>query len=78
LFTPGALPKRILNTYGLYLRTLRTGAPRKLLVIEQHYVYDVIIFQNPYIKNQDLLYEVEEQIKIRTIQKLCRELGRKK
>ncbi|PMD21255.1 hypothetical protein NA56DRAFT_659243 [Hyaloscypha hepaticicola] len=60
------------------LTTPRTGAPRKLSLTDRGHVYDIISFRDPYIKNRDLLHEVDNKVKIRTMQKLCRELGRKK
>jgi hypothetical protein len=60
------------------LTTPRTGVPRKLSPIDRDHVYDIISFHNPHIKNRDLLLEVDSKVKIRTIQKLYRELGRKK
>jgi hypothetical protein len=41
-------------------------------------VYDTITHENPHIKTPDLLELVDFKVKKRSIQYLCRELGRRK
>jgi transposase len=56
----------------------RPGAPRKLSEEQRDHLYDVAVHQNPHIKNRDLMEEVDETVKKRSIQKLLREMGRRK
>jgi transposase len=56
----------------------RSGMPRKLTEEQRDHIYDVITHTNPHATNQDLCAEVNSAVKVRTMQRLCRELGRKK
>ncbi|PMD12777.1 hypothetical protein NA56DRAFT_586617, partial [Hyaloscypha hepaticicola] len=49
------------------LTTPRTGVSRKLSLTDRDYIYDIISFRDPYIKNRDLLHEVNNKVKIRII-----------
>jgi transposase len=55
----------------------RSGAPRKLSEEQRDHIYDLAT-HNPHIKNRDLLEEVDEAIKKRSIQRLLREMGKRK
>lgn len=56
----------------------RSGAPRKISEVQRDYIYDIVVNQNPHITNRDLLDEVNAICKERTLQRLLRELGRRK
>ena len=48
----------------------RSGARRKISEEQRDRVYDIVNFQDPHIKHRDLLREIDDVIKIRSIQKL--------
>jgi hypothetical protein len=52
--------------------------PRKLSDEQRDYLYNVATHTNPYATNKDLCAEVNRLVKVRTIQRLLREMGRKK
>jgi transposase len=56
----------------------RSGHPQHLTVEERDHVYDVITHQNPNITTPDLLAQVDDKVKKRSMQYLCRDLGRRK
>ena len=56
----------------------RSGAPRKLSEEQRDHLYNIAIYQNPYIKHRDLLEEVDRAIKKRSLQGLLREIDRRK
>lgn len=56
----------------------RSGAPRKLSDEQRDHLYNLTIHQNPYITNRELVAEVDETIKKGSIQRLLREMGRRK
>jgi transposase len=56
----------------------RSGMPRRLSDEQRDYLYDIITHTNPHATNHDLCAEVDYTVKERTIQRLVRELGRKK
>lgn len=56
----------------------RSGAPRKLSAEQRDYIYDIVTHQNPHATNQDLLADIDEAVKKRSIQRLLRELGKRK
>jgi transposase len=56
----------------------RSGPPRKLTEEHRDHVYDLISHQDPHIKIRDLCAEVDHVVKERSIQRLCRELDRRK
>jgi len=55
----------------------RIGGPRKISEEQRDHLYDVTN-RNPHAKNEDLLKEVDNVCKKRTIQRLLRELDRRK
>ena len=56
----------------------RTGAPRKLSEEQRDYIYDIAIYQNPHIINQNLIQKIDRACRKRSIQKLLREMDRRK
>ena len=56
----------------------RTGRPRALTEEQRDYIYDVVNHTNPQIKMRDLLREVDDVVKKRSLQGLLREIGKKK
>lgn len=56
----------------------RSGAPRKLTEEDRDHIYDTINHTNPQIQHRDLLREVDNKIKTRSLRYLLRELGRRK
>ena len=56
----------------------RTGILRKLSEEQRDYIYNIAINQNPHISNQDLLQEVDRACQKRSLQKLLREIDRRK
>ena len=54
------------------------GPPRKLTEEMRDYLYDIVVYQNPHIKMRDLVVEVNAAVKKRSIQKLLREMDRRK
>jgi len=56
----------------------RTGRPRKLSDEQRDHLYDVVTHQNPHIKIRELLEEVDNVCTKRCIQRLLREMGRRK
>ena len=56
----------------------RSGAPRKLSDEQRDHLYDLAVHQNPHITNQELVEEVDFTLHKRSIQKLLREMGRRK
>ena len=56
----------------------RTGAPRKLSDEQRDHLYDIATHQNPHITNRELVNEVDGTVKKRSIQRLLREMGRRK
>jgi hypothetical protein len=55
-----------------------SGPPCKLTEEHRDHVYDLISHQDPHIKVRDLCAEVDHVVKEREIQRLCRELNRRK
>ena len=56
----------------------RSGAPRRLTDEQRDYLYDFAVHQNPHSKMRDLLAEVDGAVKKRSVQKLMREMNRRK
>ena len=56
----------------------RPGAPRKLSEEQRDHLYDLAVHENPHIKNRELVEEVDEAVKKRSIQRLLREMGKSK
>ena len=56
----------------------RPGPPRKLTEEMRDHLYNVVVHQNPHIKMRDLVTEVSGAVKKRSIQKLLREIDRRK
>ena len=56
----------------------RSGAPRKLTDEQRDHIYDIVSFKDPHMKMRDLLSEVDNVVKERSIQGLLREMGRRK
>jgi transposase len=56
----------------------RSGAPRKLTEVQRDEIYDIVNFQNPHVKYRDLLDSVDHVVKERSIQRLLRELDKRK
>ena len=56
----------------------RSGRPRILTEEQRDHIYDTVNHTNPHITTRDLLREVDNVVKKRTVQKLCRELGKRK
>lgn len=55
----------------------RSGQPRKLTEDDRDHIYDIVT-SNPYIKQQDLLSEVDNKVKICSIRKLLYEMDLRK
>jgi len=51
----------------------RSGRPRQLTEEQRHYLYDLVTYENPDIKNRDLVLKVDGAVKERSIQRLMRE-----
>ncbi len=56
----------------------RSGAPRKLSDEQRDHFYNLAVHQNPHIKNRELVDKIDETVKKRSIQRLFREMGRRK
>jgi len=56
----------------------RSGAPCRLTDEQRDYLYDFAVHQNPHSKMRDLLAEVDGAVKKRSVQKLMREMNRRK
>jgi transposase len=56
----------------------RSGRPRALTEEQRDHVYDIVNHTNPHIKMRDLLCEVDDVIKKRSLQGLLREMGKRK
>ena len=56
----------------------RPGPPRKLTEEMRDHLYNITVHQNPHIKMRDLVTEVNKAVKKRSIQKLLREMDRRK
>ncbi len=56
----------------------RSGTPRKLSDEQRDYLYNLAVYQNPYIKNRELINKIDKTVKKRSIQRLFREIGRRK
>ena len=56
----------------------RTGRPRILTDEQRDHVYDIVTHKNPHISMPDLLAEVDNAVKLRSIRVLLREMDRRK
>lgn len=56
----------------------RSGPPRKLSEEDRDHLYDIIKHQDAHIQHRDLLHEVDDKIKVRSLQRLLREMGLRK
>ena len=56
----------------------RKGAPRKLSDEQRDHLYDTVTHENPHLNNRDLLREVNDAVKLRTLQLILHAMDKKK
>lgn len=56
----------------------RSGRPRSLTEEQRDYIYDIVTNKDPHIKMRDLLHEVDDVAKKRSVQRLLREMNLRK
>jgi transposase len=55
----------------------RSGGPRKLTETQRDLIYDTVAHTNPSISHKDLLDLVDNAVKVRSLQDLLREFGKR-
>jgi hypothetical protein len=73
-----ARARRILTPTVDFTSRPGTGRPRVLPEKERDHVYDIVTHENPHIKMRDLLREVDDKVKKRSLQGFLRQMNLRK